>query len=90
MAATRAGKLVVVSLNPLSAYTLWQVLSADGSVFLGGRRLHVRHMHGRLVDFLRYHACILGFPDQHSGRRSVAHHQGGEREAEGQGCRLSG
>ena len=38
----------------------------DDCVSLGGRRLHFRHMHGWLVDFLRYHACILGFPDQHS------------------------
>ena len=90
MAATRAGKLVVVSITPLPAYTSWQVLSADDCVFLGWRRLHVRHMHGRLVDFLRYHACILGLPDQHSGWRSVTHHQGGKREAEGQGCRLIG
>lgn len=46
-------------------------------------------MHVWLVDLLRHHACLPGFPVQHSGWRPFTYHQRGEREGEGQGCRLN-
>ena len=52
----------------------------------GRRRFHLRHLNGRLVDLLRHHARVFGLPVQYPRRRSLAHHQGGQREAKGQGC----
>lgn len=41
---------------------------------LGRWRLHIRHVHGRLVDLLRYHARVFGLPVQYPGGRFVAYH----------------
>lgn len=54
---------------------------------LGRRSLHIRHLNGWLVDFLRHHARIARLPLQHPRRRSLAHHQGCEPEAEDEGAR---
>ena len=92
MAAKRAGRLVVVSL-PVT----YAIPPAMAGAFiryrprlflLGGRRLHICHINGGLVDLLRHHARVLGLSLQHPRRRPVPYHQGSEREAKGQGCRL--
>jgi len=57
-AAMKALKLVKVSTHPQTClhHTGPQGLGADQ--LLGWRCIHVRHIHGRLVDLLRYHACV--------------------------------
>ena len=85
MAAAKAGKLVVVS--PTS-YVARRGPLADNCVFQGGRRFHIRHISGGLVDLLRHHACQSRFPIQPSRRRPIAHCQRSERKAESQRCRI--
>lgn len=95
-ATARAGKLVKVSTIPHLSLHHPNAPSQSHSIrealinnsLIGGWRIHLCHLLGRLVDLPRHYACLARLPAQHPCRRSVAYHQRCQRKEEGKGYGL--